>query len=99
MCLRVLSLPGTLSRKSLEPSGINTGIAIGGLRFSITILTLYPEERDEYGRFTYNGVPYGQRPIQDHHVQPVDTPVHQAQQQEAHPATQAHQEDTAALME
>jgi hypothetical protein len=82
MCLRVLSLPGTLSRKSLEPSGINTGIAIGGLRFSVTISTLYPEERD-----------------QDHRVQPVDTPVYQAQQQEAHPATQAHQEDTAALME
>ena len=31
-----------------------------------------PEERDEYGRFLYNGALYGERPIQDHHVQQED---------------------------
>jgi hypothetical protein len=31
-----------------------------------------PEERDEYGRFLYNGALYGERPIQDHHVQQKD---------------------------
>jgi len=42
MCLRVRSLPGTVSRKSQEPSGINTYILIGDLRFTIISSTLFP---------------------------------------------------------
>jgi hypothetical protein len=58
-----------------------------------------PEEQDEYRRFTYNGVPYCQRPIQDHRGQRLDSQLNHAQQQEAHLDNQAQQEDTSALME